>query len=141
LLGVEKLAMDTMSGWLDAIAADGSTLTAREKIAAHRPADATDACFTSDGTRHEGSVTLGGGNFCSTTFPAASFPRLVAGAPATDDILQCQLKPVHAEDYHGRLTPDQLERLRQSFPQGVCDYAKLSQNAVRFRGTWLTFGG
>jgi Tannase-like family of unknown function (DUF6351) len=139
-LDVEKLAVDTMSRWLDAIAADASTLTARQKVATHRPADAADACFTSDGARHEGSVTLGGSNFCSTTFPATSFPRLVAGAPATDDILQCQQEAVSAEGYDGKLTTDQLERLRQIFPEGVCDYGKPSQNAGRFLGTWLSFG-
>ena len=140
-LDVEKLAMDTMGRWLDAIAADTSARTARQKVAAHRPADAADACFTSDGARHEGSVTLGGGNFCSTTFPAASFPRLVAGAPPTDDILQCQFEAVRAEDYNGKLTPDQLERLRRIFPRGVCDYGRPSQNASRFLGTWISFGG
>jgi hypothetical protein len=140
-LDVEKLAMDTMGRWLDAIAADTSARTARQKVAANRPADAADACFTSDGARHEGSVTLGGGNFCSTTFPAASFPRLVAGAPPTDDILQCQFEAVRAEDYNGKLTPDQLERLRRIFPRGVCDYGRPSQNASRFLGTWISFGG
>jgi Tannase-like family of unknown function (DUF6351) len=70
---------------------------------------------------------------------AASFPRLVAGAPATDDILQCQQKAVSASDYDGKLTTDQLKRLRQIFPGGVCDYGKPSQNASPFLGTWLSF--
>jgi hypothetical protein len=79
--------------------------------------------------------------FCSTTFPATSFPRLVAGAPATDDILQCQQEAVSAEGYDGKLTTDQLKRLRQIFPEEVCDDGKPSQNASRFLGTWLSFGG
>jgi hypothetical protein len=132
--------MDTMSRWLDAIAADTSARTARRKVAADRPADAADACFTADGTRHEGSVTLGGGNFCSATFPAASYPRLVAGAcnrrhpavPAEGGPRQALRREAH---------PDPLQRLRRIFPHGVCDYGRPSQNASRFGGTWLSFGG
>ncbi len=50
-------------------------------------------------------------------------PRIAAGAPLSDDILKCQLKPVDPEDYERSLTSTELTRLEQVFPEGVCDWA------------------
>lgn len=136
---VDELALDTMARWLDAIAADSSARPLPVRIAADRPADAVDACFTDDGVRHDGTVTVGGTNFCSTAFPAYANPRLAAGAGPLDDVLDCQRKPVDATDYAGRLTAPQLARLRQIFPSGVCDYTRPSRDWTPFQGTWLRF--
>jgi hypothetical protein len=139
-LSVEVLALNTIGRWLDAVAADPSHGPVRQTVAADRPVDATDGCWTSDGTRHDGTVTLGGTNFCSTTYPAYSTPRLEAGAQPTDAVIDCQLKPVNPADYNGKLTPDQLDQLRQIFPNGVCDWSAPSRYQTPFDGTWLSFG-
>jgi hypothetical protein len=107
--------MDTMSRWLDAIAADTSARTARRKVAADRPADAADACFTADGTRHEGSVTLGAGTSAARPSPRRRI-RGWSPAPATDDILQCQLKAVRARHYDAKLTPTRSSASAGSSP-------------------------
>jgi hypothetical protein len=136
---VEARALATMDQWLDNIAADPTGRPLPAKITAGKPGTASDACFTADGTRHQGPVTVGGTNFCSTTFPAYSIPRLVAGSPLSDDALDCQLRPVDPADYQGKLTAGQLAELRVIFPDGVCDYSSQGQYATPFQGTWLAF--
>jgi hypothetical protein len=140
-LGVEDTGLAMMGRWLDAIAADTSARPLSAKVASDRPADATDACFTADGARHDGTVSAGGTNFCSTTYPVSSSPRQIAGAPPADNVMECRLEPVSPASYNGKLTTGQLGELRQIFPGGVCDYSKPSQDARPFRGTWLSFGG
>lgn len=133
------LALATMSRWLDTIANDSSAKPLPVKIVADKPGSASDACFTADGTRHQGPVTVDGTNFCSKTFPPYSQPRLVAGAPLSDNVLDCRLTPVNPAAYQGRLTTEQITQLRAIFPDGVCDYSSQSQHTAAFQGTWLAF--
>ena len=68
-------------------------------------------------------------------------PRFVAGAPATDDVLKCQLKPFSRDDDYGLIpfTEDQWTRLETLFADGVCDYSKPGvdqQGAV----AWMHYG-
>lgn len=135
----QDLALATMDQWLGAIAADPSSRPLPAKIAADKPVAASDACFTADGTRYQGSVTVGGTNFCSTTFRPYSQPLLVAGAPLSGNILDCRLTPVNPAAYHGALTAQQISELRAIFPDGVCDYSSQGQHLTPFRGTWLAF--
>ena len=76
---------------------------------------------------------------CDKMFPTAGDARLVAGAPRTDDILKCQLKPVSAADYKMALSADQMAKLKAAFPEGVCDYAKPGVGQVPLEGTWLKY--
>ena len=71
-------------------------------------------------------------------FPVYSNPRGVAGAPATMDILKCELKPVDKADYKRPVTDAQLAQLRTVFPQGVCDFSKKGV-AQRPAQPWLTY--
>jgi hypothetical protein len=56
----------------------------------------------------------------------------------TDDVLQCQLKPLRKDDYPVTFTADQWSRLAKVSSRGVCNYGK---PGVYQRGAigWLTF--
>ena len=62
----------------------------------------------------------------------------MAGAPLTDDIMKCQLKPIDAKDYRVSFTSTELDQLRQAFPSGVCDFSKLGVMQLPLAGTYLT---
>ena len=66
---------------------------------------------------------------------------MVAGGPLASDIMKCQLKPIDWAGYGSvQFTDDQKQRLRQAFPNGVCDWSKpgVEQQPA---GVWLTFAG
>jgi hypothetical protein len=49
--------------------------------------------------------------------------------PATDDVLECVLKPLRRADFPGVLFLDsQWTTLQQAFPTGVCDWNKPDPN-------------
>jgi hypothetical protein len=73
---------------------------------------------------------------CNELYPANSFPRGVAGSSLAADIIKCQLKPVAASDYKVMFTPDELTRLKQIFPTGVCDWSKPGVEQQPMTGTW-----
>jgi Tannase-like family of unknown function (DUF6351) len=133
---VTSLAIDTMSRWLDALAKDGSSASAIDKVVKAKPAAAVDACFTADGTKIDEPLSLTGTGKCATLYPPHSTPRLVAGAQLADDVLKCQLKPVDSKDYKAPMTADQIQQLRQVFPGGVCDYSKAGVNQRPLGGTY-----
>jgi hypothetical protein len=68
-----------------------------------------------------------------------SSPRLVAGAPATEDVIKCQLKPVAASDYKTAPSAAQLDALKAAFPQGVCDFSKPGVGQDTKLVTWAVF--
>jgi Tannase-like family of unknown function (DUF6351) len=119
---VTGLAIDTMTQWLDSRV---------------KPAAAIDGCWTADGTRIDEPATLDGPGKCNQLYPSHSTPRLTAGAPLTDDIMKCQLKPVDAADYTVKFTAAELQQLRQVFPGGVCDYSKPGVMQLPLAGTYL----
>ncbi len=133
---VSGLAIDTMSQWLDALAKDKSTAPAIDKVVRAKPTAAVDACWTADGTKIAEPLSLDGSGKCASLYPPHSTPRLVAGAPLTDDVLKCQLKPINLKDYKASFTTDQMQQLRQMFPEGVCDYSKPGVNQKPLGGTY-----
>jgi hypothetical protein len=120
---VSGLAIDTMTQWLD-------TKT--------KPAAAVDGCWTKDGARIDEPATFDGPGKCNELFPSHKNPRLVAGAPLTDDIAKCQLKPVNPADYKVQFTTTEMQDLRTIFPGGVCDYSKAGVMQLPLTGTYLT---
>ncbi|HEY6389695.1 MAG TPA: DUF6351 family protein [Bryobacteraceae bacterium] len=119
---VTRLAIETMSQWLDTHV---------------KPAAAVDGCWTADGTRIDEPATLNGPGKCNELYPAHSTPRLAAGAPLTDDVMKCQLKPIDAKDYTVKFSAVELQELRQVFPVGVCDYSKPGVMQLPLAGTYL----
>jgi hypothetical protein len=128
---ISGIAIDTMTKWLDGIQADNSGSPAIEKVVRAKPASAVDGCWTADGTRIDDMAK------CNQIFPTHLTPRLVAGAPLTDDIMKCQLKPLNRADYQVQFSADEWKQLGETFPIGVCDYSKPGVNQAPLAGTWL----
>ena len=128
--------------WLTAIANDKSDAPKAKKVAANRPKDLVDSCFpTKQGALVGATEKVTDKATCDKLFPFAGDARLAAGAPATNDVFKCQLKPVDAADYKAALSADQMTRLKAIFPEGVCDYTKPGVNQVPLAGTWAVFKG
>ena len=94
-----------------------------------------------DGQLHTIGTAITEKRACDGLYPASREPRVAAGAPASDDVLKCQLKPVDGADYPDTITPGFLDRVRQVFPDGECDYDKPSVGQVAIAGTWLAYTG
>ena len=127
--------VDQMDQWIMAIKADTRPISQHDKVVANKPADLVDACYLSAGQK------ITSAELCAEVFPYHDHPRLIAGAPQTEDIIKCQLKPVDAADYSASLTEDQLSQIRDVFPEGVCDYSKPGVGQVAMAGTWLGYDG
>ncbi len=136
---VAAQSLTAMTVWLDAIAADPAPLNT-DKVVRHKPAEATDAYWDLQGQRHNETASWDNskGGF-NATYPVHLEPRLVAGAPLTNDIYKCQLKPVRIADYKVSFTAEQQARLKRVFPQGVCDFTKPGVGQVPFGGTWQRY--
>lgn len=133
---VSALAVDTMAAWLDALSADRTSSSRRDKILRHKPAAAVDGCWDASGNRIDEAASFDQPGRCNTLYPNHKNPRLVAGAPLADDVLKCQLKPIDAKDYDVSLTAEEMTRLRAIFPGGVCDYSKPGLGQVPLAGTY-----
>jgi hypothetical protein len=134
---VTSAAIDTMSKWLDALAKDTSSSPAIEKVVRAKPAAAVDGCWTAEGARIDEPLSLIGSGRCAALYPPHATPRLAAGASLADDVLKCQLKPIDAKDYGGKLNADEVQQLRQAFPGGVCDYSRPGVSQRPLAGTYL----
>lgn len=124
--------LDILDAWLAAVARDTAPGTAREKVLRNKPAGLADSCFTAKLEEIKDAAR------CKAMFPVYANPRVVAGAPPTDDVFKCELKPVDKADYLRPVTDAQLAALRTVFPQGVCDYSKKGVQQ-RPAQTWLAY--
>src|SRR5262249_11701126 len=118
-----SISLDTMSKWLDNIAADPAPLST-EKVVKNKPAEAVDAYWDASGKKNVETASFDGSGGFNTTYPVHSEPRLVAGAPLANDVLKCQLKPINYSDYKVTFNADQKARMSTIFPSGVCDFSK-----------------
>jgi hypothetical protein len=131
-------ALAQMDQWLTALAADSSSASPIAKLRRAKPADLVEACYTKDEIPQKIAETLQyRAGRCHEIYPAYSSPRGVAGAPISNDVIKCQLKPVSASDYKVTFTADETARLRKVFPEGVCDWSKPSAGYQKLSGTWL----
>ena len=125
-----------MDHWLDAISRDGSAAPLPEKIVEDKPVDLVDACWSSTGEKIAGPGIFESTGRCGQLYPIHADPRIAAGAPLSDDVLKCALKPFSVNDYGQRLSADQTSRLEIVFPQGVCDWSRLGVGQQVTRATW-----
>ena len=132
---VSPQAVAHVDTWLTDILADGSDKPQAQKVAAHRPADLVDACYTA------ADAQITDMDVCAELFPIASDARLVAGAPLANDVLKCTLKPVNPNDYMVNLSAEQLGALRRIFAEGVCDWSRPGVGQVPLAGTWAFYTG
>ena len=64
----------------------------------------------------------------------------MAGAPVTDDVLKCQLKPIADAEYlPATFNAAEKARLAGIFSSGVCDYSATGVGQVPLKGTWLKY--
>jgi hypothetical protein len=125
-------AVMAMSHWLGRVREDHRGIPLPQKIIQDKPTTLTDRCTDGAGTDVPSQV-------CDETVSAYGTPRMGAGMPMTDDILECQLKPLRKGDYAPiQFTAAQWSTLKKTFPQGVCNYNK---PGVDQRGAipWLTY--
>ena len=106
-----------------------------QKVAAHRPTDFVDACYTA------ADAKITNMDRCAELFPIASDARIVAGAPLANDVRKCTLKPVDPDDYLVSLSVEQLGALQRIFPEGVCDWSRPGVGQVPLAGTWAFYTG
>lgn len=135
---IRTLALDTMTQWLNSIAAAPGPVT-HATIVRLRPEIARDAYFDAEGVRHAEPMTLSGPGEANRLYPFHSDPRIVAGAPLSLDVLKCRLKVPARGDYRVAFTAAQWARLGHIFPGGVCDYSKTGVGQVPLKGTFQRY--
>jgi len=108
-------------------------------IAANRPMEARDACFNTDGTLIDIGETVWNGilddeaeGACTSRFQTYTTSRMEAGGPIEGSIFRCSLKSVDAALSDGTYGPvsftaEEVDRLNDIFPDGVCDYSQPDQ--------------
>jgi hypothetical protein len=133
-----SLALDTMNQWLDNMAADRSPLSP-EKVVRNKPAEAVDACWDAEGNKIVEPASFSGQGKCNALYPVHSEPRLAAGAPLTNDVLKCQLKPIQFSEYRVAFTDAQKARMATIFSSGVCDFTKPGIEQVGLKRTYQRY--
>jgi hypothetical protein len=105
-------------------------------VAGNKPAAAVDSCFATNGSLIAARDDVWAGildedspGACTRLFPLHATSRIVAGGPIEGGIFKCFLQPVDRAVARGLYAPrmptrQQVARLRQIFPDGVCDYQK-----------------
>ena len=132
---VSPRAVAQVDKWLTDVLADASDMPQAQKVATHRPADLVDACYTA------ADAKITNLDRCAKLFPIASDTRIVAGAPAANDVLKCTLKPVDPNDYSVSVSATQRGVLQRIFPEGVCDWSRPGVGQVPLAGTWAFYTG
>jgi hypothetical protein len=117
--------------WAARFMADDRRVPLAQKIREGKPGSLGDRCTNGSGKDVPFEV-------CDQTVAAYGTPRFAADEPKTDDVLQCQLKPLRKDDYPVAFTDAQWTALQKTFPKGVCDYSKpgVSQHGAT---PWLTY--
>jgi Tannase-like family of unknown function (DUF6351) len=128
-----------MDKWLTAVEADHRKVSLEDKIADDRPASVHDQC--SDIPDINEVNVPGVGEVCESPLAQTKFatPRMEAGESIATDIEKCQLKPLREIDFYPTtFTSSEWTTLKQTFPNGVCDWTK---PGVDQRNTipWLTY--
>jgi hypothetical protein len=133
-----QASLDTMNTWLDAMVADPAPLSI-DKVVKHKPAEAVDTCWDSSGMKIVEPASFQAQNKCNALYPVHSEPRLVAGAPLTNDVMKCQLKPIDFSEYKATFTDAQEARMKAVFSTGVCDFSKPGIAQVPIKGTYQKY--
>jgi len=133
-----EYALMKMDEWLTNLGKDESADPAMKRILRAKPADLVDSCYTETDDRIVEPQTANGGE-CNHLYPTYRSPRMVAGGPASNDILKCQLAPLDFSKYKVTFTDAEKTQLRMIYPTGVCDWSKPGVEQVPETGTWHLF--
>jgi len=139
-LNAESIA--AFEKWMNAIAADKSTDPQKTKVIKNKPADLSDGCTDKSTPSQfiaEKQVLGTSGTQCNILWPSGRFPRMEAGVSLASNNLKCQLKPVDLTDYKPTINASDLNRLRNIFPTGVCDFTKPGPGFAKVV-PWASFG-
>ncbi|MEU4396497.1 DUF6351 family protein [Kribbella sp. NPDC023855] len=133
-----RYALTSMDTWLTALVSDISPLSPHQKAVRSKPADLTDTCWSRHTTPRKIVQPLTADNTgeCGRLYPVHSSPRLVAGAPLTNDVVTCHRKPIDSSEYTVTFTPAERRRLSEIFPAGVCDWTKPGVSQRPMHDTW-----
>jgi hypothetical protein len=124
-------SFDVMVEWIRAIKADTRGVPKAQKVIDDKPAMARDRCTLGDGKDQPMSA-------CPRPL---ELTRVLAGAPDTNDVGKCQLKPLERADYGAvSFTEAQWTMLKKTFATGVCDYAKPLVD-FEMSTPWLAYAG
>ncbi len=124
-------AIFALDKWLDRVSKDHSDKPLAKKIIADKPSDIGERCTDGTGVSVPSEV-------CDQTVAAYASPRIAAGGPIADDVMQCQLKPLRKDDFNATFTAAQWSELKTVFGKGVCDYSKPGV-AQQGATAWLTY--
>ena len=125
------MALAVMDQWQANLKAHPERGAARTK-----PPQAVDSCFATNGSLiYQGNDAWGGiidrapAGPCTQRFEIHGTSRTIAGGPFDEQLYKCALQPVRAAIARGlygswRPTRQEIDRLEQIFPTGVCDYTK-----------------
>ncbi|HET9287592.1 MAG TPA: DUF6351 family protein [Gaiella sp.] len=125
------MALDVIDEWMTNIAAHPE-----RSVAANKPSGAVDRCFTTNGSPLASGDGVWAGilddrpqGACAQAFPVFGTSRTVAGGPITGAVFACERQPVERAAAQGLYAPwvpgtSDIARLKQIFPDGVCDYTK-----------------
>ena len=125
------MALDVIDDWMANIAAHPE-----RGVSANKPAAAVDRCFATNGSPlasgdgvWAGILDDGPLGACAQAFEIFGTSRIVAGGPIEGGIFACERQPVERAAAQGLYAPwipgkDDIDRLKQVFPGGVCDYTK-----------------
>ena len=141
------MAVQVMDQWLENL-----EKYPERGVGGNRPAAAVDSCWDETGELiASGDGVWDEGGACREIFPPYENSRTLAGMPIAGNVFKCQLMPVEeavARGYYptegpNAFGPEDIERLRTIFPDGVCDYtlpdAGLPPELVRWKpwSSWL----
>ncbi len=134
-------ALFRMDQWLDRLDSDTSEDAQIDRVRRAKPPELVDACWTRDDdpTKLAEPQVRGQGQ-CEELYPSPPPPREIAGAPLAGDIIKCQLKPIDPSDYAVSFSADEMDRLKKTFPDGVCDWSRSGVGQAPLTDTWLSFG-
>jgi hypothetical protein len=132
-----------MDAWLMNLVAGDELGPRSERVVSAKPADLVDNCWDTRGAERVNvrePLSADGTGVCADVYRVYRTPRGVAGAPLTNDIVTCRLKPLARADYSVTFTDAEWAELEAIFPEGVCDWTLPDAHAEGYQGTWLSFG-
>lgn len=128
-----------MDLWLTNIAVDPRPGTQPERVVRNKPLDLVDGCWMSNGERIVEPATFPRAGRCNGEYVVHGNPRIATGAPLTNNIIKCELKPIRADDYLQPLSDEQLRRLGVVFKSGICDYSRVGKGYEMVSEAWRRF--
>ncbi|MBQ0833495.1 DUF6351 family protein [Marinobacter sp.] len=128
------MALEILHEWLMNMRANP-----QQSIADNKPAEALDACYKTKGEVIAAGDDVWSGildeqpaGACTLKFKTYTTSRMVAGGPIEGSVFKCRLKPVATalkDGTYGSVSfiEDDVTRLHEIFPNGVCDYSQPDQ--------------